>query len=642
MNCFNNYSLMMSTKSQLFVILLLITALLAITAVILVFAIWNKTHNITSAHLSEEDSRNKLKGDHKLSFSTKMKRTFYYIKPQLWRFALAGVLIIAQVGFDVTFPYFMGKITNELQEVAPVWNYILGFGLGYLGLVIAGQITLYFESMILQKAGQTIIYNLRMEVFTHIENMSQDQFNDMPVGSLVTRVASYTANMSDLFTNTLVNLLRNILTIIFVYIMMIVISPTLSLWMLIFVSAVFIISLFFRNIVHKIFSNERRYVSDLNAFLNESLSGMKIIQIFNQEKRKEAEFAVKNENIRRERYRLTMAFAAYRPLINLLYYGAVALIFYLGTRKGSGLKGGEIVAFYLYLSKFFNPVQNIADQINNIQSATTASERLFNLLDVQPKVVDSPDAIEIDHFEGKIEFRNVWFAYEKEHWILKDVSFTINPRETCAFVGATGAGKTTILSLIVRNFEIQKGQILIDDIDITHIKVESLRRAIGQMLQDVFLFSGTIRENITLHDESFTDDEINQTCEYVNADKFINKMDKRLDEQVIARGENFSQGQRQLLSFARTVLHKPQILILDEATANIDTETEVLIQESLEKIKNIGTMLVVAHRLSTIQKADQIIVLQNGEVIEKGNHQSLLKQKGHYYKLYELQFEEIA
>ena len=629
-------------NSYAFTILVLMMVLLLVVFIVLFYSTWNVMKNIGKKHDIEEDSKNKLKGDHKLPMSTMLKRTFYYIKPQLWRFVLAFALIFAQVGFDVIFPMFMKEITNELQTENPVWSYILGFGLGYLGLVVVGQIVLYFESMILQKAGQTIIYNLRMEVFTHIENMSQDQFNDMPVGSLVTRVASYTANMSDLFTNTLVNLIRNVLTIIFVYIMMIVLSPTLSLWMLIFVTAVFIISLFFRNIVHKIFSNERRYVSDLNAFLNESLSGMKIIQVFNQEKRKEDEFNVKNENIRRERYRLTMAFAAYRPLINVLYYGAVALIFFLGTQKENGLKGGDIVAFYLYLSKFFNPVQNIADQINHIQSATTASERLFNLLDVKPKVIDKPEAIEVEHFDGKIEFRNVWFAYEKEHWILKDVSFTINPRETCAFVGATGAGKTTILSLIVRNYEIQKGQILIDDIDITNIKVESLRRAIGQMLQDVFLFSGNVRDNITLHDDSFTDEEINETCEYVNADKFINKLDKKLDEQVIARGENFSQGERQLLSFARTVLHKPQILILDEATANIDTETEVLIQESLEKIKNIGTMLVVAHRLSTIQKADQIIVLQNGEVIEKGNHQSLLKQKGHYYKLYELQFEEVA
>ena len=302
--------------------------------------------------------------------------------------------------------------------------------------------------------------------------------------------------------------------------------------------------------------------------------------------------------------------------------------------------GALIVAFYLYLSRFFNPIQNLADQLNSLQKAKTASERLFNLLDVKPQVLDKPTARDIDHFEGKIEFKNVWFAYIGEEWILKDVSFVIDPKTTVAFVGPTGSGKTTILSLIVRNYEIQKGQILIDDIDIRDITITSLRRAIGQMLQDVFLFSGTIRTNISLHDESFTDEEINEASEYVNADKFINKLPNKLDEQVIERGENFSQGQRQLLSFARTVLHKPQILILDEATANIDTETEVLIQESLEKMKSIGTMLVVAHRLSTIQKCDQIFVLLDGEIIEKGTHQELLKHRNFYYKLYQLQFED--
>ena len=378
-------------------------------------------------------------------------------------------------------------------------------------------------------------------------------------------------------------------------------------------------------------------MSELNTFLNESLGGMKIIQYFNQQDRKGAEFKKINYKYKKDRYMVVVAFGIYRPLISFLYFAAIAVTFYFGMYN---LSGGEVVAFYLYLSKFFNPVQNLADKLNHIQRAKTASERLFNLLDVEPEVVDEEDAIDIEQFKGKIEFKNVWFSYIPDEWILKDVSFTINPGETCAFVGATGAGKTTILSLIVRNYKIQKGQILIDDIDINHIKIKSLRKAIGQMLQDVFLFSGSIRSNITLHDESFNDEQINEACTYVNADKFINKLDNKLDEQVIERGENFSQGQRQLLSFARTVLHKPQILILDEATANIDTETEVLIQESLEKMKSIGTMLVVAHRLSTIQKADRIIVLQHGEVIESGNHQALLKQKGYYYKLYKLQYEQ--
>ena len=334
------------------------------------------------------------------------------------------------------------------------------------------------------------------------------------------------------------------------------------------------------------------------------------------------------------------AFAIYRPSISFLYFAAVAVTFLVGIQPWIGLTAGEVVAFYLYLSRFFNPVQNLADQLNNLQRARTASERLFNLLEVEPEVLDAPDAIDIDHFEGKIEFRDVWFAYKPGEWILKGINFVIEPKQSIAFIGATGSGKTTILSLIVRNYEIAKGQILIDDIDIKKIKINSLRRAIGQMLQDVFLFSGSIRTNITLHDESFSDEEISEACVYVNADRFINKLPNKLEEEVIERGENFSQGERQLLSFARTVLHQPQILILDEATANIDTETEVLIQESLEKMKSIGTMLIVAHRLSTIQKCDQIFVLKDGQLLERGNHQSLLAQKGEYYKLYQLQFDE--
>ena len=418
-----------------------------------------------------------------------------------------------------------------------------------------------------------------MEVFEHIENMSQNQFNMMPVGSLVTRVANYTTSMSDLFTNVLVTLLRNILTIIGVYIIMFFLSWKLSLILTGFVLVVFGASVLFRTVITKIWRTERAQTSELNTFLNENLSGMKLIQIFNQEKRKENEFNERNIRLRRTKFKAILAFALYRPFINLLYYGALAVTFFVGI--AFSLSAGEIVAFYLFLSRFFNPVQNIADQLNQIQKATTSSERLFNLLDVKPESLDKPNAIHVDSFMGKIEFRHVWFAYEKEDWILKDVSFVIEPRQTVAFVGATGAGKTTILSLIVRNYEIQKGQILIDDIDITDIEVKSLRKAVGQMLQDVFLFTGTVRSNITLHDDSFTNEEINQVCEYVNADKFISRLEKGLDEEVIERGENFSQGQRQLLSFARTVLHKPQILILDEATANIDTETEKLIQDSL-------------------------------------------------------------
>ena len=579
-----------------------------------------------------------LKGDKKLGVGVVLRRTLAYVRPELKNFVLAFVMIIFHVALDIILPLFIGQITTLLQKDTIVFSNVLLLVIAYFLIGLVNQVLLYFESMLLQKTGQKIIYNLRMEVFEHIENMSQNQLDIMPVGSLVTRVASYTASMSDLFTNVIVSVIRNLLTVVGVYVIMIIMSPTLSLMLLAFVVVVFISSFIFSKIVTKVFRNERKYLSDLNTFMNENLSGMKLIQIFNQQKTKEDEFLVKNNNLRKAKFSVVLAFGIYRPFITLLYGTAQALTFLMGINLG--LAGGVIVSFYLYLSKFFNPIQNLADQVNNIQKAFTASERLFNLLYFEPEVSDSSDAIEVERFEGKIEFKNVWFAYKENNWILKDVSFVIEPKQTCAFVGATGAGKTTILALIVRNYEIQKGQILIDGIDISKIKIKSLRRAIGQMLQDVFMFSGSIRTNITLHDESFTENEIKETCDYVNASKIIAKQEHGLDEEVIERGENFSQGERQLLSFARTVLHKPQILILDEATANIDTETEVLIQESLEKIKNIGTMLVVAHRLSTIQHADQIIVLQHGEIIERGNHQELLKQKGYYHKLYQLQFEK--
>lgn len=579
----------------------------------------------------------KLKGDAHIPTNEMFKRIYRYLKPEMGRFVGAMLLILLNVVLDIILPLFVSQITNNLKSEGINLEFIIGMAVAYLAIGVFNQAFLVWESMLLQKAGQSIIYTLRTEVFEHIEKLSQNQLDEMPVGSLVTRVASYTASMSDLFTNVIVNVIRNVLTVVGVYGIMLYISWQLSLVMLAFIAVVFVTSFVFRKIVRKVFTKERQYISDLNTFLNENLSGMKLIQIFNRQQKKDLEFLEKNENLRKSRYKVVLAFGIYRPFITLLYISSIAVTFWLGMEFG--LDAGMIVAFYLYLSRFFNPIQNLADQLNNLQKAITASERLFNLLDVKPEIRDREDAVAVDGFEGKIEFKNVWFAYKDEDWILKDVSFTINPKETCAFVGATGAGKTTILSLIVRNYEIQKGQILIDGRDISTIEIHSLRKGIGQMLQDVFLFSGTVRSNITLNDESFTDEEIQAACKYVNADTFISSQEHGLDEEVIERGENFSQGQRQLLSFARTVLHKPQILILDEATANIDTETEVVIQKSLENIRNIGTMLVVAHRLSTIQHADNIIVLQNGRIIEQGTHQQLLKNKGYYHKLYELQFE---
>ena len=565
------------------------------------------------------------------------RRTFKYLKPQLPRLIFALLLIILNVAFDVALPIFISSATQNLKSNSVNLNFLIGLAVGYLAIGTVNQVVLYIESMLLQKAGQSVVANMRMEVYGHIQSLSQSQLDKMPVGSLVTRVASYTASLSDLFSEVLVKIIKNVLTLVGVYGMMLYTSWQLSLVMLAFIALVALISFVFGKIIGALFRRERQYISELNTYLNENLSGMKLIHVFNRQKFKELEFVLKNENLRRARYKVVIAFGIYRPLITLIYVMAVAVTFWLGV--GFGLNSGMIVAFYLYLSKFFNPVQNLADQLNNLQKAITAQEKLFRLLDIKPEIIDGADAVDIANFRGEIEFDRVWFAYEGEDWILKDVSFKVGAGQTCAFVGATGAGKSTILSLIVRNYEVQRGRVLIDGVDVKNIKIKSLRRAIGQMLQDVFLFSGTVKSNLTLGNPDFTDEEVMEACRYVNADGFVLAQENGLEQELTERGENLSQGQRQLLSFARTVLHKPQILILDEATANIDTETEVLIKESLEKMRNIGTMLICAHRLSTIKNADNIIVMQHGRIVESGTHAQLLESGGYYSKLHALQAE---
>ncbi len=359
------------------------------------------------------------------------------------------------------------------------------------------------------------------------------------------------------------------------------------------------------------------------------------------------DFAARSKQLQKAKMNQIFVFGIFRPMVYMLNISTVLCLLYFGSRGyikdttllGQVVDSSMIVSFYMYISKFFNPIQALAEQFDVLQKSFAAAEKIFTVMDMEPQVVDEVDARELDEIKGDIEFRDVWFAYKPEEWILKGVSFHVSPKQTVAFVGSTGSGKTTILSLICRNYDIQKGQILIDGIDIKKIKISSLRKHFGQMLQDVFLFSGDIRSNILLRQDGVTDEEVLEACRYVNADSFINRLEGGINEAVRERGNNFSAGQRQLLSFARTIIHKPSVMILDEATANIDTETEVLIQDSLEKMKNIGTMLIVAHRLSTIQHADNIILLSHGEIVEQGNHQELLKKKGAYYDLYTLQFE---
>ena len=568
---------------------------------------------------------------------TLMKRTLKYVASEKTAFIISLLLIIFTSILSVISPRINGFFADYISGDKLDLNMIIIIAALVLGISLVSQTLVYIETMVLTRAGQRVIYRLRMETFEHIESMSQNQFNDMAVGSLVTRVCSYTSQLSEFFTNILVRIVKDLLTVVITFVWMIVLSPALGGIMSGVMVLIFIISFFFSRYIKKVFTKERNQLSDLNTFLNESLSGMKIIQLFQQEEKYLKIFDKKNHEFFKTKYMITVGFMIYRPLISLIYVLSIALIIYSGIMLK--LSVGTIVSFYLFLNYFFEPVQSLADSLNNISRATSSIEKLFNLFDISPEVVDKEGAIEVKEFKGKIEFKNVYFCYEKDNWILKNVSFVINPKQTVAFIGATGAGKTTILNLIVKNFEIQSGQILIDDIDINDIKISSLRRGIGQMLQDVYLFTGSIKDNITLFDDSYTKEEINDAIKYVNADTFIERLDNGVEERIVERGENFSTGQKQLLSFARTIVHKPQIMILDEATANIDAETESVIQDSLNNMKNIGTMLIVAHRLSTIQNADKIICLSHGEIIESGNHQELLKKQGYYYNLYNLQFK---
>ena len=576
-----------------------------------------------------------------------VRRLIKYALPYKKEFLLVLVIMLFSISYELISPLIMGRVTGLIKdkfELSALWRWV---GL-YAGMLIVSLVCTYIQSIVLQRTGQKILSALRLDLFTHIESLSHDQLNKIPVGKLVTRVCNDTNAISMMFTNVLVNMLRNAFIVVGVLGAMLLLNYALTLMILCFVPFLVLFTVIFRVFARKVFRAVKDRNTDINTFLSENLSGIKITQIFNQEERKMADFLEKSEGLKKAKQRQIFVFGIFRPMVFMLYTSSVLCLFYLGGKgyiqgtefMGQMITSSTLVSFYMYISRFFNPIQTLAEQFNQLQSAFASAEKILSVFDLVPEVVDEPDAMELDEIRGEIEFRDVWFAYEPGEWVLKGVSFHVQARQTTAFVGATGSGKTTILSLICRNYDIQKGQILIDGIDIRKIKISSLRRRFGQMLQDVFLFSGTIRSNIVLREEGFTDEEIWAACRYVNADSFIGKMERGLDEEVRERGGNFSAGQRQLLSFVRTILHKPAVMILDEATANIDTETELLIQDSLEKMKNIGTMLIVAHRLSTIQHADQIIVLSHGEILEQGTHQELLAQKGRYYQLYTLQFNK--
>ena len=572
-----------------------------------------------------------------------MKRLMTYMKPHRLAVLLSSVLVLLIVAVDLYRPIIIGDaidqyINGAKMPVDQAFRGILAAAGYYLLMLLLGFVFNSVNTWNLQKMGQQIIYKMREEVFTHVQSLSLGFFNTTPVGKLVTRVANDTEAVNELFTTILVNLFKNSVKIIGYAVVMIYISPKMALMSFLLLPVVGGLTVFFRKMSRKAYQITRNRITELNTYLSEHLSGMKLIQIFAREEEKKAQFNEKSYGLYRANWREVMTFATFRPIIYLV--SVIAMILVIGTGSRMVLNGtltlGTLFVFITYISNFFEPIQDLAEQFGTLQSSIASAEKVFTVLDEKPALVEPQDPV-VPKISGRIEFRHVWFAYEDEDYILKDISFVIEPGQRVAFVGATGAGKSSILNLIGRYYDVQSGEILIDGVDIKKIPTDVLRSAIGQVQQDVFIFTGDIKMNISLNNENISMEEIRKAAHMVHADSFIDRLPGGYDAPVTERGSTLSAGQRQLLSFARTLVYHPTILVLDEATANIDTETESLITKGLDALMEGRTTIMVAHRLSTIQHADNIIVLDHGQIIEQGTHQELLRTEGHYKKLYELQ-----
>ena len=533
-------------------------------------------------------------------------------------------------------PYLGREELKELRTYDFVG--ILRAALLYLLMLLIGFILNYMDTWMLQKMGQKIVYQMREEVFTHIHSLSLTFFNSTPVGKLVTRVSNDTEAINELFSSILVKLFKNTVKIVGYAVVMISIDVRMAGLSFLLLPVVTFLTFLFQVLSRKAYQITRTKITDLNTFLSEHISGMRLIQIFAREDAKYRQFKGKSQELFEANWREVMIFAIFRPAIYLT--SILAMVIVIGGGSYWVLQGtlslGTLFIFISYISSFFEPIQDLAEQFGTLQSSLASAEKIFSVLDVKPEITSPASPVPVQ-IKGRIEFRHVWFAYEKDDYVLKDVSFVIEPGQKIAFVGATGAGKSSILNLIGRYFDIQKGEILIDGVNIRDIDTDVLRRAIGQVQQDVFIFTGDIKNNISLNNEEISLEQIQTAAQTVGADSFIQKLPGGYDEPVTERGSTLSAGQRQLLSFARTLAYDPTILVLDEATANIDTETESLITKALERLMEGRTTIMVAHRLSTIQHADKIIVMHHGEIREQGSHQELLHKNGLYRKLYDLQ-----
>lgn len=565
-------------------------------------------------------------------------RLIAYMKPYAHWVIFALLLVLGLTAFDLYRPMLVGDAIDTFGANGD-YDVIIATAIKYavvLALSFAFNIA---QTWILQKTGQNIILQIRKDLYRHIQSLGSRYFDITPVGKLVTRVTNDVEALNEMYSGILVQLFRNIVKIVGLAGVMLVLDVRLAAISFVLMPLVIGLTVLCQKIARNIYRLYRTRLTDINTFLSEHLSGMKIIQIFGRQERKFEEFHDKNTKLYKAFYREMLMYAVFRPLIYILSILSLMIVLWFGSRNvfDEIISVGTLYIFSNYIRSFFDPIQELAEQFSTLQSSIASAEKIFTVMDEEEFIPEVENPKQPDKIIGKIEFDHVWFAYDGENYVLKDVSFVINPGEKVAFVGATGAGKSSILNLIGRYYDIQKGHIYIDGIDIRQLSKKQLRSAIGQMQQDVFIFEGDVAYNIRLNDDDITDAQVKEAAEYVNASHFIEKLPQGYHEPVTERGATFSAGERQLLSFARTLAHNPSILVMDEATANIDTETEILIQEALEKLMDGRTTIMVAHRLSTIQHADCIMVMHKGRICERGTHRELLEQDGIYRKLYELQ-----
>jgi ATP-binding cassette subfamily B multidrug efflux pump len=585
-----------------------------------------------------------------------MRRLMQYLRPYKWRVVLALTLVAVVTPLELAPPWLFwraidGYFTPAVKHFVPesvAWRGIEWISLVYLLVLISDFLAQYAQIRIMQRVGQQTMYDMRREIFAYIQRMPMSYFDRNPVGRLVTRVTTDVDALNDLFAAGVVTMINDFFLLAVMAALLFTVDRRLALDAFAVLPFIFVVTYFFRKFVRDANRRIRTAIARINAFLQEYISGMGVVQLFNRERKARAEFSNRNRDNMLAWRDAILAFALFYPAVEFLSIATITLIYWSGGNRvlSGGISLGVLTAFTMYATRFFRPIQDLSEKFNILQSAMAASERIFKLLD-EPITIDSvAQCVRLESPRGEIEFQNVWFSYRDvpepadEDWVLRDVSFRVEPGQTLAIVGHTGAGKTTLISLLLRFYDVQRGQILLDGIDIRTINIQNLRRQFGIVLQDSFLFSGTIESNVRLGSPGIDRSTVENAVEEIGLGEFVRALPEGVDTAVNERGSTLSVGQRQLICFARALAHNPRFLILDEATSSVDTKTELQIREALDRLLSGRTSLVIAHRLSTIQYASRILVFHKGRLREQGAHQELLAQRGIYYRLYQLQYKE--